>query len=210
MAHLDGALVRAEALKLSFGVASLSRCAKRSGPSRRSTRYGLKDLARLGHVVGFSGIERVGVGCLASDEGTQRAGAPAQGPPSTEGRLTGGDSRLAFLRAILAAARDPRAVAALAAGTGRALDGEALRQLIERERVGPLLHRALNRSGMLSPATCAALRDSYRATAMRNLVFLNELDGCLERLAAAGVAAIVLKGSGRWPSRCTGASRCAR
>ena len=132
---------------------------------------------------------------MASDEGAQRAGAPAKGPPSTEDRRTGGGQRLAFLRAILAAARDPRAVAALAAGTGRALDGEALRQLIERERVGPLLHRALNRSAMLSPATCAALRDSYRATAMRNLVFLNELGGCLERLAAVGVAAIVLKGA---------------
>ena len=130
-----------------------------------------------------------------SDEGLHRAGAPAESPPSTEGRLTGGDPRLAFLRAILAAARDPPAVAALAAGNGRALDGEALRQLIERERVGPLLHRALNRSGTLSPATCAALRDSYRATAMRNLVFLNELDGCLKRLAAAGVAAVVLKGA---------------
>ena len=132
---------------------------------------------------------------MASEGGAQRAGAPAEGPPSTAGRLTGGAQRLAFLRAILAAARDPRAVAALAADTGRALDDEALRQLIERERVGPLLHVALNRSGMLSPATCAALRDSYRATAMRNLVFLNEMGGCLERLATAGVAAIVLKGA---------------
>ena len=58
-----------------------------------------------------------------------------------------GGPRLDFLRTVLAAARDPPAAAALAAGTGRALDGEALRQLIERERVGPLLYVALKRSG---------------------------------------------------------------
>lgn len=132
---------------------------------------------------------------MASDEGPRGAGAPAIGPPPTEDRQVGGGSALAFLRAVLASTRDARATAALAAGTGRALDGDALRELIERERIGPLLHRALARRELLSPATRAALRESYRATAMRNLVFVHALGGCLERLAAAGVAAIVLKGA---------------
>src|SRR5579862_3462054 len=85
----------------------------------------------------------------------------------------------AFLRAILVAARDPRAAATLAAGRGRALDGGALRQLIERERVGPLLYRALHANAVLSSETHAALRDSYRATAMRNLLLLHELRSVL-------------------------------
>ncbi len=112
----------------------------------------------------------------------------------TPASITAAEEHAAFLRAILAAAREPATAATLAAG-GRALDGEALRQLIARERVGPLLHRALRGSTELSLETHAALRDVSRATAMRNLLLLNELRGVLERLAAAGIAAIVLKGA---------------
>jgi hypothetical protein len=122
-------------------------------------------------------------------------GAPVAGPPPTENRPEAGGSELAFLRAVLSTSRDPRAVAALVARTGRALDGDALHELIEREGVGPLLYRALGRRELLSPATRAALRQSYRATALRNLTLLHELGNCLDRLAAAGVAAIVLKGA---------------
>ena len=105
------------------------------------------------------------------------------------------EEHAAFLRAVLAAARDPHAAVTLAAERGRALDGEALRQLIERERIGPLVYRALRGSTALSPETCAALRDAYRATAMRNLLLLHELRRVLERLADAGIDAIVLKGA---------------
>ena len=101
----------------------------------------------------------------------------------------------AFLRAALASARDPGRSAILDPATARELDGDALRALIARERIGPLLHRALGQGELFSPATFAALRDSYRATAMRNLILLRELGGCLERLASAGIATIVLKGA---------------
>jgi hypothetical protein len=104
-------------------------------------------------------------------------------------------SALAFLRAALASAHDPLRSAILDPATARELDGDALRALIARERIGPLLHRALGQGELLSPATFASLRESYRATAMRNLILLRELGDCLERLASAGIATIVLKGA---------------
>ena len=128
---------------------------------------------------------------MACDEGVQDA-APVTGPPTEDPQTRGGRG---FLRAVLSSTRDPRAAAALDAETGRALDCDALRGLIEQERVGPLLYRALARRELLSPAMRAALRESYRATAVQNMVLLHELSGCLDRLAAAGVAAIVLKGA---------------
>jgi hypothetical protein len=129
-------------------------------------------------------------GHCVSDEAIPAA-APVRGARRTEAV----ESHAAFIRGMLAATRDPLAAATLATGIGRALDGEALRQLIERERVGPLLHRALRGNAVLSPETCATLRDAYRATAMRNLLLLNALRSVLERLAADGIPTIVLKGA---------------
>ena len=105
------------------------------------------------------------------------------------------DSVRTFLRDLLAAAHDPPAVAGLIAERGPALDGGALRNLIDHERIGPLLHRALAGRELLSPATCAALRTAYRATAIYNLVFMRELGSCLEQFDSAGIPAIVLKGA---------------
>ncbi|MDX2170540.1 MAG: nucleotidyltransferase family protein [Deltaproteobacteria bacterium] len=102
---------------------------------------------------------------------------------------------LAFLRHALTATRYPAALAAAQAAAHGVNDGESLRALIERERIGPLLHTVLGASQTLSETTRAALRDAYRATAMRNLVLLHELGSSLQRLAAAGVEAIVLKGA---------------
>lgn len=132
---------------------------------------------------------------MASDERTETAGAPTAGPPPTGDRQAGAESARTFLRAVLGSTRDPRAATARAGGDEDARDGDALRELIEQERIGPLLHRALAGRELLSPATRTALRESYRVTALRNLALVHELGGCLERLAAAGVAAIVLKGA---------------
>jgi hypothetical protein len=102
---------------------------------------------------------------------------------------------LAFLRCALTATRCPDALAAARAAAAGVEDGEGFRVLIERERVGPLLHSVLSAPPCLSEVTRAALREAYRATAMRNLALLHELGGSLERLAAAGIDAIVLKGA---------------
>jgi Uncharacterised nucleotidyltransferase len=136
-----------------------------------------------------------GVACVASNEGAQGAGASAIDPPTSDDRQAAVAAAVGFLRALLASTRDPGAAAGLSAAAGRAVDGDLLRNLIERERVGPLLHRALRGRSLLSPATHAALLESYRVTALRNLVLLHELGTCLEHLGAAGVAAIVLKGA---------------
>jgi hypothetical protein len=102
----------------------------------------------------------------------------------------------ALLRACLRHRCDPGGGAALRARIG-ALDADAwetLRALAEAERVAPLLHDALGGLG-LAPATVVdSLRQSRRATWLRNLLLLRELARALQRLAAAGVPAIVLKG----------------
>jgi hypothetical protein len=119
----------------------------------------------------------------------QGAVAPADSEPLPA------SATLTFLRSALIASRDPGALAVARTAALAVIDDERLRVLIERERIGPLLHTVLAPAQMLSEATRAALREAYRATAMRNLVLLHELGGCLQRLAAGGVDAIVLKGA---------------
>jgi len=74
-------------------------------------------------------------------------------------------------------------------------DPEGFLALVERERVGPLLHRALASADLVPASIRNALVDSYRATALRNLVRLHYLGECLASLAGAGIEVVVLKGA---------------
>jgi len=130
---------------------------------------------------------------MTSDEGSPVAPATATAPPPDDQHGSIEPVR-SFLRALLVAARDPRRGTVLR-DTNDPLDEETLRHLIERERVGPLLHRAVAARELLPPATRTLLAESHRATAMRNLLLLHELGVCLARLSDARVPAIVLKGA---------------
>jgi hypothetical protein len=63
------------------------------------------------------------------------------------------------------------------------------------ERVGPLLHRALDPLDILPAAIEHALRRARRVTSLTNLLLLREFARALRELAAAGVPVIVLKGA---------------
>lgn len=103
---------------------------------------------------------------------------------------------LTFVRAGLRVRHDPTGVEAVRAAAAE-LEGnwESVRAVSEAERVGPLLQRALDPLGIVPPAVAAALRQSRRTTSVHNLLLLHEVGLCLQKLAAAGVPVIVLKGA---------------
>jgi hypothetical protein len=67
--------------------------------------------------------------------------------------------------------------------------------VIDAERIGPLLHQVARGRGILPPAVQEGVRARYRWTGVQTMVLLRELGNCLERLAAARVPVIVLKGA---------------
>lgn len=102
----------------------------------------------------------------------------------------------AELRATLRLRHMPVDAAALR-GAARVLaaDWDAMRVLIDTERLGPLLYRALGRRDLLEPVIEEALRMDHRVYALRNRLLLRELAACLRVFAAARIDLIVLKGA---------------
>jgi len=121
---------------------------------------------------------------------------PTEPPPAGHRLLTRASPAEAdLLRACLRARREPAQAEALPALL-RDLDLRSLAAVVGEERLAPLLHRSpLPALGPLPPAVAASLEQSYRANALRNLLLLRELRGCLDDLARAGIEAIVLKGA---------------
>jgi hypothetical protein len=111
----------------------------------------------------------------------------ALGEPAAARRLI-----LAGLRCRLADTA-PAECAALARDP--ALDWAELLDQAEAERVAPLLHLAWRGAGWLPPGAAAALRQAYMASGAQNALLLRDLGRVLDRLAAAGVPALALKGA---------------
>ncbi len=99
-----------------------------------------------------------------------------------------------FLRTCLRARHDASLGAALRMDAG-AIDWSSLAATIHRERLAPLLHRSLGPLGILPAGLARSLQQSYRATALRNLLLLGELRQCVAQLLQGGISAIVLKGA---------------
>ena len=101
-----------------------------------------------------------------------------------------------FLRLCLRARADGDAREALRRAVQRAnLDWDMIRRVALAQRLGPLICQAL-RGHLGVPAEAErSLRDSYYATAARNLILRHELCGALRALRAAQVSVIVLKGA---------------
>jgi hypothetical protein len=102
----------------------------------------------------------------------------------------------AFLRACLRRRLEPGAADEVRACAGDLDVGwEELAEIIEAERLGPLLHRTAGDLGIFPPPLEQALSQSYRFTTLRNMLLLRELGRILGALERARVPVIVLKGA---------------
>lgn len=74
-------------------------------------------------------------------------------------------------------------------------DSTVLLQRIASERIGPLLHRAVGERDILPADVRAALQQTHRVVTLQNMLLFHEMGRCLQALAQARLAVIVLKGA---------------
>lgn len=98
--------------------------------------------------------------------------------------------------AALAAAR---ALVAQAAGSQRAPDWQALGRVALAERLGPLLYGTLRKQDLLPSPLERTLQQHYYHNAKRNILLFAELERVLQRLSAAAISPILLKGAALAP-----------
>ena len=103
---------------------------------------------------------------------------------------------LRLVRLCLRGRWEPQALeAARRLATQTELDGEALLQVAETERLGALLYQVVRGQNLLPPAVEEALHAARLTTALRDRFLREELATILERLAAQGVEVLLLKGA---------------
>ncbi len=101
-----------------------------------------------------------------------------------------------FLQLCLQAKRNAAArMAVEGCVAGSVLPWNAIWELAESERVGPLVYHTLRDTPGVPPPTLQRLHNSYRRTSLHNIVLLRELERALQALADVGVGVIVLKGA---------------
>jgi hypothetical protein len=100
-----------------------------------------------------------------------------------------------FLRAVLARRLRGDDATALPPDPPWLRDRESFLAAVERQRLGPLLHRAIGARDDVPASIRAALLQSYRLAALRHLLLMRSLERCLAAFAAADVGVIVLKGA---------------
>lgn len=100
-----------------------------------------------------------------------------------------------FLQLCLRAHCTPNARDLLAPFVQRTdLDWQEVLALTAAQRLGPVVYAVMRDTGLVPAAVQGVLRDSYYATAQRNLLRWHDLAAVLRALAAAGIRVMLLKG----------------